>query len=89
MLKALKRMLMKICSVVVIAYFVFLFGNKIIEETIILSKKFGRSYWGIKGYEGLSILSTIGMIIIVWLVIKLVLWIAEDDKQETISEVRK
>lgn len=90
MLKAFKRMFRKICSVVVIAYFVVLFGDKIMEEIIILSKKFGLIYWVmIKGYEGLSILSVIGVIIAGWLVIALVLWITEDDEQETIEELEK
>ena len=83
MLKGIKEMFRKISAVVVIAYFVFLFGDKIMGEITILSKKFGIIYLVmIKGYEALSILSIIGIFIIGWLIIQLVLWITEDDKEE-------
>jgi len=86
-----KSIFQKTCSVVVIACFVVLFGNKIMGEIAILSQKVGMAHYGIiiKGYEGLSILSAIGIIIAGWLVIKFTLWITEDDEQETIEELEK
>jgi len=83
-----KALIRKICSVVVIAYFVILFGNKIAEEIIVFSKKAGMIHYGIiiRGYEGLSILFAIGFIVAGLLVIKLVLWVTEDDQQEAVDE---
>ena len=85
-----KNIFQKTCSVVVIACFVILFGNRIMGEIAILSQKVGMTHYGIiiKGYEGLSILSAIGIIIAGWLVIKFTLWITEDDEQE-IEELEK
>ena len=87
----LKRVVMKISSLIVIGYFCFLIITKIGREIMIISEKSGMVHYGIiiRGYECLSVLSAIGGFILIWLVIKLVNWILIDYENEVENDSKE
>jgi len=80
----LKKIIMKLSTFVIFAYFCVLFIVRIIGEATSLTQRFGTTTILIKGYEVISFMSILGIILMALIIVKIADWIFFDkeDKKE-------
>jgi len=82
----LRRIVMKLSTFIVFAYFCTLLIVKIIKESMILVKTFGTTTILIRGYEAVTIVSIVGIIAIALLITRVSDWIFFDKEEVKFNE---
>jgi len=84
----LKKIIMKLSTFIVFAYFCVLFIVRMIKEVTSLAQRFGTTTILIKGYEVISLMSILGIILMAFMIVKIADWIFFDkeDKKELNKE---
>jgi len=87
----LKKAIMKFSTFIVFAYFCVLFIVRIIEEVTSLAQRFGTTTILVKGYEIISLMSILGIILMAFIIVKIADWIFFDkeDKKELNKELNE